>query len=185
MAEMFSTAPLKPQNGIFGPIGKTWWPPCPLIYWGIFDFSETAEWNSKKFERKQDRNVLYQVCGFFRADWKNKMTALVSDYGIVDFSNENALCNSTKLDGKHDLNILYQVYVFHANRKNKMAALTSEWLRHFWLLLWNRWTERNMTESKMLTSSTNFVFFGPIRKLRWPPGLWSCLGETNSTSEDN
>ena len=53
--------------------------------------------------------------------------------------------NSTKLDWKQDLNILYQVCVFRANRKNKMAALASDWLRHFWLLLWNRWTEFNKT----------------------------------------
>ena len=25
--------------------------------------------------------------------------------------------------------------------KNKVAAMASDWLGHFWLLLWNRWTE--------------------------------------------
>ena len=100
-----------------------------------------------------------------------------------------------------------------------MAALTSDWLRHFRLLLWNHrtdfnetWQEaisqlplpslcfsgrsekqdgrpdlwlaetfstfplkplngiqRNLTGSKIETSSTKFVFFGPIRKTRWPP----------------
>ena len=46
----------------------------------IFDFSsETAEWNSTKLERKQDLNVLYQVCGF-RADRKDKMATPVSDW---------------------------------------------------------------------------------------------------------
>ena len=112
LAETFSTSPLKPLNRIqrnltgskispsstkflfFGPIGKTRWPPLPLIGWDIFDFSsETAERNSTKLDRKQDYNVLYQVC------------------------------------------------VFRADRKNKMAALASDWLRHFRLLLWNRWTE--------------------------------------------
>ena len=93
-----------------------------------------------------------------------------------------------------------------------MATLVSDWLRHFLLLLWNRWTEfketwqearperplrslcfscrsekqdshpglwladtfstsplkplkaiqRNLTGSKILTSSTKFIFFGPI-----------------------
>ena len=108
LAETFSTSPLKPLNGIqrnltesqistsstkfvfFGPIGKTKWPPLPLIGWDIFDFSsETTEWNSMKHHRKEDLNVLYQVC------------------------------------------------VFRADRKNKMAALASDWLRHFRLLLWN------------------------------------------------
>ena len=116
LAETFSTSPLKPLNGIqgnltgskisksstkfvfFGPIGKTRWPPWPLIGWDIFDFSsETTEWNSTKLHRKQDLNVLYQVC------------------------------------------------VFGADRKNKMAALASDWLIHFRLLLWNRWTELNET----------------------------------------
>ena len=85
LAETFSTSPLKPLNGIqrnltgnkistsstkfvfFGPIGKTRWPPWPLIGWDIFNFSETAERNSMKLNRKQDLNILYQVC-VFRAD---------------------------------------------------------------------------------------------------------------------
>ena len=49
----------------FGPIGKTTWLPWPLIGWDIFDFSsETADWNSIKLDRKQDLNVLNQICAF-------------------------------------------------------------------------------------------------------------------------
>ena len=214
LAETFLTSPLKLLNGIqrnltgskistpstkfvfFGPIGKTRWPPWPLIGWDIFNFSsETAERNSTKLDRKQDLNALYQVC------------------------------------------------VFRADRKNKMAALASDWLRHFRLLLWNGWTElnetwqearsqrplpslcffsrsekqdgrpglwlaetfstsplkplngiqRNLTGSKISTPSTKFVFFGPIGKTRWPP--WPLIGwdifdfsvetaEQNSTNLD-
>ena len=136
-------------------------------------------------------------------------------------------------------------FVFRADLKNKMAVLASHWLRHFRLLLQNRWTEfnetwqgarsqrhlpslclsgwsekqdgrpglwlaetfstsplkplngiqRNLTGSKISTSSTKFVFFGPISKQKCPPwpipkkcgtlysGAWyvalwaSCLGE--------
>ena len=112
LAETCSTSSLKPLNGIqrnltgskistsstkfmfFRPIGKTRWPPWPLIGWDIFDFfSETAEQNSTKFDRKQE------------------------------------------------LNVLYQIFVFRADRKNMMAALASDWLRRFRLLLWNRWTK--------------------------------------------
>ena len=175
----------------FGPIGKTKWPPRPLIGWDIFDFSsETTEWNSMKLDRKQD------------------------------------------------LNALYQVYVFRADRKNKMAALASDWLRHFWLLLWNRWTEfteiwqearsqrslpslcfsgrsekqngrpgvwlaetfstsplkslngiqRNLTGSKISTPSTKFVFFGPIGKTKWPPWPligWDIFDFSSETAERN
>ena len=158
-------------------MGKTKWPPWPLIGWDIFDFfSETAERNSTKLDRKQDLNSLYQVC------------------------------------------------VFRDDRKNKMAALASDWLRHFRLLLWNRYMEfngtwqearsqsplpslcfsgrsekqdgrpglwlaetfstsflkplngiqQNLTGSKISTPSTKFVFFGPIGKTRWPP--WPLIG---------
>ena len=195
LAETFSTSPLKPMNGIqrnltgskistsstkivfFGPMRKTRWPLWSLIGWDILDFSsEPAEQNSTKLDRKQDLNVLYQVC------------------------------------------------VFRTDRNDKMAALASDWLRHFRLLLWNRWTEfnetwqearsqcplqslcfsgrsekqdgrpglwlaetfstsllnplnriqRNLTGSKISTSSTKFAFFGPIRKTRWP--TWPLIG---------
>ena len=70
---------------------------------------------------------------------------LLIGWDIFDFSSETAERNSTKLDRKQDLNALYQVCVFRAVRKNKMAALASDWLRHFRLLLWDRWTEFNET----------------------------------------
>ena len=64
----------------FGPIAKIRWPPWPLIGWDIFDFfSETAEGNSTKLDRKQDLNVFYQVWVFW-ADQKNKMATPASDW---------------------------------------------------------------------------------------------------------
>ena len=66
-------------------------------------------------------------------------------FHIFHFSSKTAERNSTKLDRKQDLNALYYVCVFRVDRKNKMAALASDWLRHFRLLLWNRWTEFNET----------------------------------------
>ena len=150
LAETFSTSPLKPLNGIqgnltgskisksstkfvfFGPIGKTWWPPWPLIGWDIFDFSsETTERNSTKLDRKQDLNVLYQVC------------------------------------------------VFRSIRKNKMAALASDWLRHFRLFLWNRWTEFNKTwqEARSQSPLPSLCFSGwPVKKC--PPWLIPQKGGT-------
>ena len=147
LAETFSTSPLKPLNGnqwnltgskistsstkfvFFRLIGKTRWPPWPLIGWDIFVFySETAERNSTKLDRKQDLNVLYQVC------------------------------------------------VFRADRKNKMVALASDWLRHFWLLLEKEalLNSTKLTGGKISTPSTKFVFFGPVGKTRWPP--WPLIG---------
>ena len=93
----FSTSSLNPLNGIqrnltgskiltsstkfvfFGPIGKTRWPPWPLIVWDVFDFfSITAEWNSTKLDRNHDLNVLYQVCVF--GPIGKEMAALASDW---------------------------------------------------------------------------------------------------------
>ena len=151
LADTFSTS-LKLLNGIqrnlsgskistsstkfvfFGPIGKTRWPPWPLIGWDIFDFSsETAERNSTKLDRKQDLNVLYKVCVF-----------------LVD--------------------------------RKKMAALASDWLRHFRLLLWNRWTEFNeiWQEARSQCPPPSLCFSGRSEKQDGRPCLW--LVETFSTS---
>ena len=52
----------------------------PLMCWDIYDFSsETVERNSTKLDRKQDLNVLYQVC-VFGADRNNKIAALAPDW---------------------------------------------------------------------------------------------------------
>ena len=66
-------------------------------------------------------------------------------WDTFDFFSKTAEGNSTKLDRKQDLNVLYQVCVFRSDQKTKMAALASDLLRHFWLLLWNRWTELEET----------------------------------------
>ena len=82
---------------------------------------------------------------------------------------------------KQDLNVLYQVCVFRADRKNKMAALASDWLSHF-RLLWNRWTELNETwqEARSQCPLPRLCFSGWSEKQDGRPGLW--LAETFSTS---
>ena len=89
LAETFSTSSLKPPNRIqrnltrskilmsstkfvfFWPIRKTRWLPWRLIGWDIIDFlSGTNERNSTKLDRKQDLDVLYQVCVF--SGWLEK-----------------------------------------------------------------------------------------------------------------
>ena len=106
LAETFSTSPLKPLTGIqrnltgrktstsstkfvfFGPIGKTRWPPWHLIGGDIFT------------------SPLKPLNGIQR-----------------NLTGSKILTSSTKF------------VFFRADRKNKMAALASDWLRHFWLLL--------------------------------------------------
>ena len=258
LAETFSTSSLKPLNGIqqnltgskistsstkfvfFGPIGKTRWPPWTLIGWDIFDFSsEIAEGNSTKLNRKQDLNILYQVC-VFRGDWKNKMAALASDWPThfrlllwnrwTEF-NETwqdarsqrplpSLCfsgRSEKKDGRPGLwlaetfstsplkslkgiqrNLIgskistssTKFVFFGPFEKNKMAALTSDWLRHFWLLLWNRWTEFNeiWQEARSQRPLPSLCLIGLIGKTRWRPWsliVWDIFDFFSETAEQN
>ena len=98
---------------------------------------------------------------------------LLIGWDIFDFSFETVEQNSTKLDRKKDFNVLYQVCVFWADRKNKMAALASDWLRHFRLLLWNRWTACNETwqEERSQRPLPSLCFFGWFLILGWK--FWS------------
>ena len=63
-----------------------------------------------------------------------------------------------------------------------MAALASHCLRHFRLLLWNRWAEFNETwqEARSQSPLPNLCFSGRSEKQDGSPGLW--LAETFSTS---
>ena len=174
----------------FGPIRKTRWPPWPLIGWDIFDFfSETFERNSTKLDRKQDLNVFYQVV-FFGPIAKTRWPPWpLIGWDILDFFSEIAERNSTKLDRKQTLNVLYQICVFRADRKHKMAALTSDWLRNFRLLWWNRWMEFKETwqEARSKSPLPNLCLSGWSEK-KWPPQPligWDIFDFFSETAERN
>ena len=97
-------------------------------------------------------------------------------WDIFDFFFETAEQISTKLDRKQDLNVFYQVCVIGADRKNKMAVPASDWLRHFRLLLWNCWTEFNVTwqERRSQCPLPSLCFSGRSEKVRWPS--WPLIG---------
>ena len=107
--------------------------------------SETTEQNSTKLDRKQDLNVLYQVCVFL-ADRKNKMAALASNR-LRQFRlllwNRWTEFNQTWQEARSQSSLPSLCY--SGRSENKMAALASDWLRQFQLLLWNRWMEFNET----------------------------------------
>ena len=64
---------------------------------------------------------------------------------------------------------------FSGRSETKLIALASDWLRHFQLLLWIRWTEFNETWQEIRTERLlQSVCFGPIRKPSWPP--WNLIG---------
>ena len=153
LAETFSTSPLKPLNGI------------------------QRNLTGSKISTPSTKFV------FFGPIWKIRWPPWpLIGWDIFDFSSVTAERNSTKLDRKQDLNALYQVCVFRADRKNKMAALASDLLRHFRLLLWNRWTEFNETwqEARDQSPLPSLCFSGRSEKQDGRPGLW--LAETFSTS---
>ena len=194
LAETFSTSPLKMLNGnqrnmrgskiwtsstkfvFFGRIGKTRWPPWPLIGWDICYFSsETAVRNSTKLDRKQDLNVLYQVSVFGPIGKTRWPPWPLIGWDIFDFSSETAKRNSMKLDRKQDLNVLYQVCVFRANKK-KQDGRPGIWLAETFStspLKPLNGIQRNLTGSKISMSSTKFVFCRLISKQKCQP--WPIL----------
>ena len=186
LAETFSTSPLKPLERIwrnltgskistsstkfvfFGLIGKTRWPPWPLNGWDM---------TGSKISTSSTKFVFFGVIRKTRwPPWP------LIGWDIFDFSSETAEQNSTKLDRKQNHNVLYKVCVFRADWKNKMAALASDWLRHFLLLLWNRWTEFNETwqEARSQIPLPSLWFLGGSEKQDGRPGFW--LAETFPTS---
>ena len=152
----------------------------PASDWlNIFDFS--SEQNSTKLDRMQYLNVVYEVC-VFRADRKNNMTALASDWlkhfwlflkplkeipqhltgnKISTFSTKFVfLCRSEKYDGHSD------IWIVETVSTSPLKLLNG--IQHYLIGI------------KISTSSTKFVIFGPIGKTRWPPGVW--LADTFLTS---
>ena len=103
-------------------------------------------------------------------------------FHIFYFFSETAKRNSTKLDRKQDLKVLYKVCDFRTDWKNKMAALASDCLSHFRLLLWNRWMEFDETwqEARSQCPLHSLCFSSPSEKQDGHLGLW--LAETFSTS---
>ena len=136
-----------------------------LLLWNYWmEFNET--WQEARFQ-----HPLPFLCSSGRSEKQDGRPGLWFAENILDFSSGTAEWNSTKHDRKQDLNVLYQACVFRADRKSKMAAMVSNWLRHFRLLLWNRWTEFKETwqEARFQHRLPCLCFSGQSEKRRWPP----------------
>ena len=136
------------------------------------EFNET--WKGSKISASSAKFVFFGPSGKTRSPpWP------LIGWDIFDFSSETAEQNSTKLDGKQDLNVLYQVCVFRADRKNKMAALASDgWDIFDFSSETAEWNLKKLDRKQISTSSTKFVFFGPLSKQKCPPWLIPQKGGT-------
>ena len=83
-------------------------------------------------------------------------------FHIFDFSSYTTERNSTKLYRQLGLTVPYRVCVFRVDRKNKITAMGSYWLRHFPLLLWTEFNE-NLQEARYQRPLPSF-FFGADQK---------------------
>ena len=201
LAETFSTSPLKPLSGIQRNLtgSKICTSSTKFVFLGRSEkqngrpclwLTETFSTSPLKTLNGIQRNLTgSKICTsstklvFFGPIGKTKLPPLpLIGWDIFNFSSEKAEQNSKKLDRKQDLNVLYLVCVFQTDRKNKIAALASDWLRHFRLLLWNRWTEfnENWQEAKSPGPLPSLYFSGRPEKQNGRPCLW--LAETFSTS---
>ena len=148
----------------------------PSLIFHIFDFSEeTADRNSTKLDRKQDLNVLYQVC-VIQAVEKNKVTALASDW-LRHFRlllwNRRTEFNETWQEARSQRPLPSLCF---SGRWEKQDGRPGLWLAETFStssLKPSNGIQRNLTGSKISTSSTKFVVFRPIGKTRWPP--WPLL----------
>ena len=196
LAETFLTS-LKPLNGIqqnltgskistsstkfvfFGPIGKTRWPPWLLIGWVIFDFSsETAERSSTKLDRKQDLDILFQVC-VFRADQKNKMVALASDWLRTFSTSPLNLLNGIQLNltGSKISTSSTKFVFFGLIGKKKQDGRPGLWLAETFPtspLKPLNGIQRNLTGRKIYVLYQVCVFWTDRKKTRRPP--WPLIG---------
>ena len=195
LAETFSTSPLKPLNGIkrnltgskistsstqivfFGPIGKQ---DGRHGLWFAETFSTSPlkplNRNSTKLDRKQDLNVLYQVCVFW-ADRKNEMVAMASEWQRhfeLLLWNHWTEFNETWQEARSQRPLPSLCFLGRSEKQDGRPGL---WLAETFStspLKPPNGIQQNLIGSKISTSSTKFVFFGPIGKTRWPP--WPLIG---------
>ena len=160
----FFRANQKKQDGLLGLwLPETYWnsPLKPLngIQWNLT--GSKISMSSTKFE--------FELIG--KARWPP--WPLIR-WDIFHFSSETAEQNSRKLDRNQDLNVLYCVGIIWADQKNSMAACVSDWLRHFRLLLWNRWMACNETwqeeRSQRPLPLPSLCFLGRSEKQDGRPG---------------
>ena len=166
LAEALSTSPLKPLNGSQRNLTG-----CKI------SMSFTKFVFSGRSEKQDDRPCLWLADTF-------STFPLKPPSGIQqNLTGGKISASSTK-------------FVFWGQSEKKMAALASDWVRHFRLFLWNRRKTFNETwqEARPQLPLPSLCFFRPISKTRWPPGsdwlrhfrllLWNCLTKFKETWQE-
>ena len=142
--------------------------------WHFYFFSETDERDSTKHDRKQDIDVLYQVCALMpigKSSWP--LRPLIS-WDIFDFLlwKRSTDFDETWQEARSEWPLAS--FCFSSRSENPDGRL-GFWLAETFstspLKLLNE-VQRNLTESKISTSSTKFVFLGLVGKQRWSPWPW-------------
>ena len=126
---------------------------------------------NKTWQEARSQHPLPSLCFSSRSEKQRWPPWSLIGWDNFDFSSETTEGNSTKLGRKQDLNILYQVCVF--GRSEKQDGCPCLWLAEtFWACPLKRLNgiQQYLTGSQIATSSTNFVFFGPIGKKDDCPG---------------
>ena len=165
----------------FGPIGKSRWPPWPLICRDIFDFSsETAERNSTKLAGSKISTSSTKFV-FFGSIGKTRWPPWpLICWDIFDLSSETAERNSTKvkIEAKSQHPLLSLCFSGWYEKQNGCPGLSSAEI--FRLFLRNHWTEFNESwqEPRSQHPLPSLRFFLPISKQKWPPRLILQKGST-------
>ena len=97
-------------------------------------------------------------------------------WDIFYFFSRNIAWTVTKLAIRVPLMVLQKCCYILLWSKTKMAAMDSDWLRHFWLLLKNHCMYWHQTCHKCSSNGPALVLllFGVIENPRWPP--WTLIG---------
>ena len=136
----------------------------PLLLWNCW-----TELN-KTLQEARFQHPLPSLCFSGRSKKQDGRPGPGLGWEVFDFSSETFEGNSMKLDGKQDLNVFSHVCVFRADCKTRWLSLPLiGWDIFDFLLKPPDRIQRNLTGTMISTSSTKFVFFGPIGKTRWPP----------------
>ena len=130
---------------------------------------------NKTWQEARSRRPLPSL--FFWANWKNMMDALASDWlGLLQLLLWNCWTeyNKTWKEARFQRPLPSLCFSGQSEKQDGRPGL---WLAGIIttssLKPLNR-IQQNLEGSKISTSSTRFVFFGPIGKTRWPP--WSLIG---------